>query len=231
MRTNSKHCHKHSRALFEKRMGNEFQGEILGEQYAGYVFKITGGNDKSGFTMKQGILKAGRVRLLMSKGHSCFRPRRTGQRKRKSVRGCIVGKDISVLAITIVKHGDKPIVGITDVKKPRKLGPKRVTKIKKLYKLDSKDDPRKFVVRRTTKHEKNKAPKIQRLVTKQRIRRKKVVRKRREEAWAKNRQDLADYRKLLADRRKHHKVDKKPEAKTDSKPAKTDKPVAEKTNQ
>jgi len=212
-------------------MGNEFQGEILGEQYAGYVFKITGGNDKSGFTMKQGILKAGRVRLLMSKGHSCYRPRRTGQRKRKSVRGCIVGKDISVLAITIIKHGDKPIVGITDVKKPRKLGPKRVTKIKSLYKLDSKDNPRKFVVRRTTKSGKTKAPKIQRLVTKQRIRRKKMVRKRREEAWAKTKQDLADYRKLLADRRKHHKVDKKPEAKTDSKPAKTEKPVTEKTNQ
>jgi len=90
-------------------MGNEFPGEMLGPQFAGYVFKITGGNDKDGFCMRQGILKNGRVRILMAKGEKCYRPRRPGQRKRKSVRGCIVGKDIGVLALTIVKHGEKPI--------------------------------------------------------------------------------------------------------------------------
>lgn len=210
-------------------MGNEFPGEILGEQYAGYVFKITGGNDREGFPMKQGVLKAGRVRLLLSKGHTCFRERRKGYRRRKSVRGCIVGKDIRVLAISIVKHGEQPIVNITDVKRPRKLGPKRATKIKKLYKLESKDDPKKFVIRRKTKTEKTKAPKIQRLVTKERIRRKKVIRKNKEESWARNKQELADYKKLLADRRKQQKTDKKTEAKTESKteakPAKTGKPT------
>lgn len=92
-------------------MGNEFPGEALGPQFAGYVFKITGGNDKDGFSMRQGIMKNGRVRILMAKGHKCYRPRREGERKRKSVRGCIVGKDISVLALTIVKHGEKPIEG------------------------------------------------------------------------------------------------------------------------
>ena len=46
------------------------------------------------------------MRLLLSKGHSCYRPRRTGERKRKSVRGCIVGPDLSVLSVVIVKQGD-----------------------------------------------------------------------------------------------------------------------------
>lgn len=226
MRTNSKCGGERSRALFEKRMGNEFPGEILGAQYAGYVFKITGGNDKQGFSMKQGVLKAGRVRLLMKKGHKCFRPRRDGERKRKSVRGCIVGKDICVLALSVVKHGEQPIVGITDVKRPRKLGPKRASKIKRLYKLEKKDDPRKFVVRRTCKNGKTKAPKIQRLVTKARIRRKKVLRKMKEASWEKTHHDLAEYKKLLADRRKHHAKDTKPEAKTETKPpAKTEKPT------
>lgn len=32
-----------------------------------------------------GALTRGRIRLLLSKGHSCHRPRRTGERKRKSV--------------------------------------------------------------------------------------------------------------------------------------------------
>jgi len=63
----------------------------MGDDFKGYIFKITGGNDKDGFTMKQGVLVKGRVRLLMKKGMSCFRPRRTGHKKRKSIRGCIVG--------------------------------------------------------------------------------------------------------------------------------------------
>lgn len=40
--------------------------------------------------MKQGVLTPQRVRLLLSKGHSCYRERRDGERRRKSVRGCIV---------------------------------------------------------------------------------------------------------------------------------------------
>ena len=51
---------------------------------------ILGGNDKQGFPMKQGVLTPQRVRLLLSKGQSCYRERRDGERKRKSVRGCIV---------------------------------------------------------------------------------------------------------------------------------------------
>lgn len=48
-------------------MGQEVDGEVLGEEYKGYIFRITGGNDKQGFTMKQGVLVNGRVRLLMKK--------------------------------------------------------------------------------------------------------------------------------------------------------------------
>ena len=36
----------------------------MGDDYKGYVFRITGGNDKQGFTMKQGIMVNGRVRIL-----------------------------------------------------------------------------------------------------------------------------------------------------------------------
>jgi len=55
--------------------------------------------------MKQGVLTNGRVKLLLSKGHSCYRPRRKGERKRKSVRGCIVDSNLSVLSMRIVKKG------------------------------------------------------------------------------------------------------------------------------
>ena len=76
--------------FYEKRMATEVAADDLGEEWKGYVVRISGGNNKQGFPMKQGVLTHGRVRLLLSKGHSCYRPRRTGERKHKSVRGCIV---------------------------------------------------------------------------------------------------------------------------------------------
>jgi hypothetical protein len=51
-------------------MGTEVDGEVLGEEYKGYIFKISGGNDKQGFPMKQGVLVNGRVRLLLTKSIS-----------------------------------------------------------------------------------------------------------------------------------------------------------------
>lgn len=116
------------------------------------------------------ILFLARVRLLLKKGHSCYRPRRTGERKRKSVRGCIVDGNMSVLALIVVKKGEKDVPGLTDTQVPRRLGPKRASKIRKLYNLTKEDDVRQFVVRRPLpqkegKKLRHKAPKIQRLVT------------------------------------------------------------------
>src|SRR5690348_15719347 len=83
--------------------------------------------------MKQGVLLPSRVRLLLSKGHSCYRPRRTGERKRKSVRGCIVASDMSVLSVTIVKQGEQDLPGLTDTTVPKRLGPKRANNIRKFF--------------------------------------------------------------------------------------------------
>ena len=79
-----------SRCFYDKRMSQDVEVDTLGDEWKGYVLRIGGGNDKQGFPMKQGVLLPHRVRLLLGKGHSCYRPRRTGQRRRKSVRGCIV---------------------------------------------------------------------------------------------------------------------------------------------
>ena len=104
--------------------------------------------------MKQGVLCNHRVRLLLADGSSCYRARRTGERKRKSVRGCIVGSDICVLNLMIVKKGEQEIPGLTDEAsaKPRRLGPKRASHIRKLFGLTKEDDVRKFVVRRVFEH-------------------------------------------------------------------------------
>merc|ERR1712049_90125 len=128
----------------------------------------------------------GRVRLLLSKGHSCYRQRRTGERKRKSVRGCIVDGNLSVISVVIVKKGENEIPGLTDntvcqyvIKRP----------------LPVKEG----------KKPQFKAPKVQRLVTPimlQRKRQRLALKRKRAE---KNRQAAAEYAKILAQRQKEAK--------------------------
>eukprot|EP01113_Clastostelium_recurvatum_P046632 TRINITY_DN81_c0_g2_i1.p1 TRINITY_DN81_c0_g2~~TRINITY_DN81_c0_g2_i1.p1 ORF type:complete len:340 (+),score=143.69 TRINITY_DN81_c0_g2_i1:55-1074(+) len=199
-------------ALYDKRMSQEVVGDALGDEFKGYVFKITGGNDKDGFPMKQGVMVPGRVRLLLGTGAKCFRQKIKGERKRKSVRGCIVAPDLSVVNLIIVKKGEGELPGLTDRTLPVRLGPKRASKIRKLFNLSKDDDVRKYVIRREVpEHEgkdgkkirkRSKAPKIQRLVTPVTLQRRRhriaVKRAHRE----KTQQERADYAKLVAQRRK-----------------------------
>jgi len=198
------------RVFYDKRMSAEVEADTLGDEWKGYMFRISGGNDKQGFPMKQGVLTAGRVRLLLSKGHSCYRPRRSGERKRKSVRGCIVDANLSVLSLVIIKKGEQDIPGLTDTTIPRRLGPKRASKIRKLFNLGKDDDVRQYVVKKPLplkegKKQRFKAPKIQRLVTPlvlQRKRHRLALKKKR----AVNRKEAAaDYAKILAQRAKEAK--------------------------
>jgi len=203
--------------FFEKRMGAEVEADTLGPEFKGYVFKVAGGNDKQGFPMKQGVISANRVRLLLKKGQSCYGPKRTGERKRKSVRGCIVGPDLSVLHLNLVKRGEADIEGLTgdaqEMGKPRRLGPKRAANIRKLFNLEKEDDVRRYVIRREiakegAKKPKSKAPKVQRLITPQTLQRKREKRN-----WIRKKQEgdiairkaytvrLAQYKQELRDKR------------------------------
>jgi small subunit ribosomal protein S6e len=200
---------KKCNVFMDKKMGAEVEGDTLGDEFKGYVFKIAGGNDKQGFPMKQGVMVRGRVRLLLSEGHSCFTVRRSGYRKRKSVRGCIVGPDIRVLALIVVKKGEQDIDGLTNVTLPRKLGPKRANNIKKLFGLKKEDDPilvKKSVIRRTFKTAKGKdrvkSTKIQRLITPERIIRKKAYKTEKTQRYVKTAAAKQEYEKFVAEWKK-----------------------------
>jgi len=204
---------KRLRPFFEKRMAQEVEADSLGDEWKGYAFRISGGNDKQGFPMKQGVMTNGRVRLLLSKGHSCYRPRRTGERKRKSVRGCIVDANLSVLSLIIRRKGEKPIEGLTDVTVPRRLGPKRASRIRKLFNLTKEDDVKQFVVRRPLvakegtegkikRGTKTKAPKIQRLITPQMLQHKRRKACLKQARITRKQEQAADYAKLIAQRTK-----------------------------
>jgi len=204
---------KKLRALYDQRISHEIEGENIGDEFKGYIFRISGGNDKQGFPMLQGVLTSQRVRLLFSKGMPCFRPRKRGERKRKSVRGCIVSGELSVVSLVIVKKGDADIAGLTDEVKPRRLGPKRASKIRKLFNLDKKDDVRQYVIRRQIvkegKKPTTKAPKIQRLVTPQRLQRKRERKAVKKQRYEKSRAEAEVYNGLLAKRTKEQREKRK----------------------
>lgn len=192
--------------LIDQKIGNEFDGEIISDSLAGYVFKITGGIDKDGFAMKNGVLTQERKRLLLKKGSKGIRFRRNfhrdGTRIRKLVRGCIVSSDIRMLHIKIVKAGEKQIAGLNDAEPlPRRLGPKIANNILKELGLievynKMKQNPEergtlrymvtKYVNKREVKTKNGKvytkSPKVQRLITPLRLRRKRLLKKAKKEA-------------------------------------------------
>lgn len=189
-------------------MSDEFDGSGLGTEFKGYHFKIVGGQDKEGFPMKQGVLVASRVKLLLDRGDVGFQQwrGRKGERRRKSVRGCIVGPDMSVVQLTVVKKGDAELPGVTDVTRPRTFGPKRASKIRKLFNLSHEDDVRKYVVKHKKKIGKKenvlKGPKIQRLVTPERLRRRVVLKKRMAARREKTASEREQYAVLLKKRKR-----------------------------
>lgn len=180
--------------LIDRRLGQEFDGELLSPEYKGYVFRISGGSDKDGFAMKQGVMTKAKLKLLLKEGTSGYFARREGTALRKTVRGCIIGGELAAINLIVVEKGEKEIVGLTDKTLPRRLGPKRANKIRKLFNIPKhsdnigvknptaiKVDPLdvcRVVIRRQTKKVGNKAyykaPKIQRLITSARLRRKRV---------------------------------------------------------
>lgn len=208
--------------LIDKRIGNEIDGSVISNVFEGYTFKITGGYDKDGFAMKNGILTQGKRRILLHKGCSMFRFKkgyhRRGVRERKLVRGCIVSHDIKVLHLKVIKRGANAIPGLTEegCEVPKRLGPKRATKILKQFGLTKIYNDKKkvegerkniryiitkFAPKRsvTTKNGKTyvKAAKIQRLVTPQRLRRKRLLKEIKKERVKVSKEQSAAYHKLL----------------------------------
>ena len=208
--------------IIDKKIGDEIDGSIISDVFDGYKFKITGGFDKDGFAMKNGILAQGKKKLLLTKGCSLFRFRKgyhkSGIRVRRLVRGCIISNDIKNVHLKIIKKGAKPIAGLTEEKdaQPKRLGPKRATRILKQFGLTAvynekkkKEEERKnlrfmitkFAPKRTvkTKNEKEyvKSAKVQRLITPDRLRRKRLLRKFHDERRKKAEEDKKAYQELL----------------------------------
>merc|ERR1712166_32137 len=109
--------------------------------------------------------------------------------------------------------GENEIPGLTDSVKPRRLGPKRASKIKKLFNLTWEDDVRQFVIRRQIvkdgKKPYYKAPKIQRLVTPERLQHKRQLKAVKRSRHEKAKADAQHFNALLQPRTKESRDKRK----------------------
>lgn len=108
-----------------------------------------------------------------------------------------------------MKKGEAEIAGVTDREVANRLFYKRATKLRKAFALDKKDDVRRYVVRREIKRGDKtffKSPKIQRLVTEKRIRRKKVIKASKKTRWEMSKKAKESYEKILSTYAKERKA-------------------------
>ncbi len=100
--------------LLGKKIGDKVSGTPFG--LTGYELEITGGSDKDGFPMRRDVEGTARKRIILSSGPG-FRPKKKGQRKRKSVRGNTISSEIVQVNLKIVGYGQKPIEELLGIKK------------------------------------------------------------------------------------------------------------------
>ena len=142
---------------------------------------------------------------VIGTGMPHFRERKAGERQRKSIRGCIVGSDIAVLNLIVIRKGDNDIPGLTDPEsnRPRRLGPKRANNIRKLFNLPKDEDVRKYVITREFERKgrkEQKRPKIQRLVTPLRLHHKRRLQAAKRTQQEKSKRDAQEYARMVKQR-------------------------------
>ena len=104
----------HANSLIGKKIGDEVDGIFI--SLPGYKLKVTGGTDKNGFAMRSDFPGVGRRRILLSKSQG-FRPKESGLRKKKSVKGNTINQDIVQINMKVTKYSSKPIEKLISVEK------------------------------------------------------------------------------------------------------------------
>jgi small subunit ribosomal protein S6e len=89
-----------------KKIGDEIDGNLIGA--AGYVLKLTGGSDGSGFPMRVEVHGAAKKQILISDGVG-FKASRGGERKRRYIRGNTYSSEIVQVNASVQTAGAAPL--------------------------------------------------------------------------------------------------------------------------
>ncbi len=104
----------HANSLIGKKISDEVDGIFV--SLPGYKLQITGGTNKDGFPMRKDLPGTARRRILLSEGLG-FKPKDSGKRKKKSIRGNTINPDIVQINMKVIKHSSKPIEDLVKVEK------------------------------------------------------------------------------------------------------------------
>lgn len=86
------------------KIGDIIKGGVIG--FPNYEFKITGGSDSSGFPMRKDVHGPVKKRILVSKRGIGYKPKRKGEKRRKTVRGNEVTHDMTMINLKVIKYGE-----------------------------------------------------------------------------------------------------------------------------
>ncbi len=88
-------------------VGEKIDGSIVGLD--GYTLEITGGSDSTGRPMRKDIVGSDTKRVLLRNKTVGFKPKRDGERRRKTLRGRRIEEDIVQVNTQITEKGEKTI--------------------------------------------------------------------------------------------------------------------------
>ncbi len=95
---------KKSRLFEAKKIGESINGGLIG--FPNYEFEITGGSDSSGFPMRKDVHGPVKKRILVSKKGIGYKPKRKGEKRRRTVRGSEITFDMTLINLKVLKYGD-----------------------------------------------------------------------------------------------------------------------------
>ncbi len=96
-------------AFIGKKIGDIIDGNEIDSAFAGYQFEITGLSDIRGFPGLKGVKGAGIKRVLLSYGKGMRQRRPKGLRKKKSVHGEEIDRDVVQINLKVIKEGSRKL--------------------------------------------------------------------------------------------------------------------------
>jgi len=101
--------------LISRELGETIDGSLLG--LGGKRLKIAGGSDKDGIPMRSDI-HGGAKKYVVLAGGTGFKPKSSGERRRKLVRGRMITEETYQLNLVVEKHVKEKIEKKTPPIKP-----------------------------------------------------------------------------------------------------------------
>jgi small subunit ribosomal protein S6e len=89
------------------KIGEIIKGGLIG--FPNYEFEITGGSDSSGFPMRKDVHGPVKKKILVSKRGIGYKPRRRGEKRRKTVRGNEVTANMTLINLKVIKYGESEL--------------------------------------------------------------------------------------------------------------------------